>query len=460
MADEIISTAEDHDDRGDRSDRQVVAALILLHAERFLEVPSAVLLSDDKITVGREHAGLLLPDDSVSRSHALIERTGGATSFTVHDRESKNGVLVGRTRISSPTPITNGDIVSFGNVVFRFLVGPRSMVMDFGRYRIDGHVAGGRRAPKVTELVGGCLIDRVCFEIERIAPTELSCVLRGESGTGKELVARAIHRLSGKKGELVAINCAALPATLVESELFGYRRGAFSGADRDRAGLIRQAHEGTLFLDEIGDMPPDMQAKLLRVLESREVRPLGSSAAEPVDVRVVAASHVDLKEAVAQGKFRGDLLARLAEHTLLLPPLRDRREDMYLLTRTFLDAEGRSDVQFTPAAMRALILHDFPWNVRELRSVVKRALAFIEGKTIDEAALPEDIRGNARSSSTPAAVQEPLNEKRPSKQQLESLLAQNDGNVAALARAFDREPAQIRRWLKRYNLDADAYRKK
>ena len=162
-----------------------------------------------------------------------------------------------------------------------------------------------------TELVGGAQIDHIAADIERIAPTELSAVILGETGTGKEVVARGIHRFSGRRGSLQAINCAAIPHNLLESELFGYRRGAFSGADRDKPGLIKLADNGTLFLDEIGDMPLDAQAKLLRVLQSREVFPLGATTPERVDVRVVCATHRDLYQYVKEGKFRGDLLARL-----------------------------------------------------------------------------------------------------------------------------------------------------
>jgi len=166
-------------------------------------------------------------------------------------------------------------------------------------------------------------------------------VILGETGTGKEVAARGIHRASGRRGSFQAINCAAIPPSLLESELFGYRRGAFSGADRDKPGLIKLADGGTLFLDEIGDMPLDAQAKLLRVLQAREVFPLGATTAEHVNIRVACATHRDLNRLVKEGKFRGDLFARLNEHVVRLPPLRERKEDVYQLARSFTARYGR-----------------------------------------------------------------------------------------------------------------------
>ena len=252
-------------------------------------------------------------------------------------------------------------------------------------------------------------METIAHDIERIAPTELSCMVLGETGTGKEVVARAIHQLSHRKGSLQAINCAAIPQNLLESELFGYRRGAFSGADRDKPGLIKLAHEGTLFLDEIGDMPLDAQAKLLRVLQSKEVFPLGATTAEHVDVRVACATHRNLREQVRDGKFRGDLYARLNEHAVSLPPLRQRKEDIYLLAKAFAARYGRPDVGLTFSFMLALVHYDWPYNVRELESCIKRGLALTGGAPLDAKHLPEDIAdemksyGDKRKPSPPSA---------------------------------------------------------
>src|SRR5690606_25971381 len=205
-------------------------------------------------------------------------------------------------------------------------------------------------------------------------------------------VARELHRLSGRQGPFCAVNCAAIPAHLIESELFGWKRGAFSGADRDRVGLVRAAHRGTLLLDEIGDMPLDAQAKLLRVLQTKEVLPLGGTQPERVDVRFVAATHQDLARLQREGRFRQDLYARLNEYELRLPPLRERKEDVYALVRAFLARHGRPDLSPSVPFMVALLHHDWPYNVRELEAAVKRALTLAEGLTLEPELLPEAVR--------------------------------------------------------------------
>ena len=238
--------------------------------------------------------------------------------------------------------------------------------------------------------------------VERVAPASASVLIRGESGTGKELVARRVHDLSDRaRGPFVAVNCAAIPDTLVESELFGHRRGAFTGADRDRPGKFRQADGGTLFLDEIGDMAPAAQAKLLRVLQEGIVEPLGGEPV-PVDVRVLAATHRDLKALSVEGRFREDLLFRLRVVEIELPPLRDRSGDVLLLARHFLASSARAGLAFAPEAERALLAYPWPGNVRELANAVERATIFCRGLEIQPEDLPQDVRG-AAGEGRPAA---------------------------------------------------------
>src|SRR5262249_54035969 len=202
----------------------------------------------------------------------------------------------------------------------------------------------------------------------RLARRSHDVLLTGESGVGKEVTARWLHQISGRRGQLVAVNCAALPEQLLEDELFGHTKGAFSNAHTDRTGLIRAAHEGTLLLDEVGDMPLALQAKLLRVLEDRRVRPLGSEREIPVDVLVIAATHQGLRGMVANGRFREDLLARLGLLPLPVPALRERREDLGLLIRRVLLElpDGLEKIRFEMDALRLLLLHSWPLNVREL----------------------------------------------------------------------------------------------
>ncbi len=228
--------------------------------------------------------------------------------------------------------------------------------------------------------------------IERAGPTDISVTLRGESGTGKELAAQALHRASPRRhNRFVAINCAAIPPTLLEAELFGYERGAFTGAYRQTPGKIELAQGGTLFLDEIGDLPPDLQAKLLRFLQERVVERLGGRQEIAVDVRVVSATHRDLAERIAAGSFREDLYYRLAEITLELPPLRDRPGDAILLARHLLarfgEELGKRRVTLTPEALAAIDAYAWPGNVRELQNRLKRAIIMAEGRRIGRADL-------------------------------------------------------------------------
>ncbi|MBI5462784.1 MAG: sigma-54-dependent Fis family transcriptional regulator [Gammaproteobacteria bacterium] len=242
-------------------------------------------------------------------------------------------------------------------------------------------------------------------EIERVAPYKTNVLITGESGTGKEAVARSIHEL-GPRAERpwVAINCSAIPRDLIESELFGYVKGAFTGAVRNRMGRLEQANGGTLFLDEIGDLSPDLQAKLLRVLQEREFSPLGSDAVRRVDVRVIAATNHDLHALVEQGKFREDLLYRLDVYNIHIPPLRERADDVPLLAQSFLNdlrAEmGKSVAQFSAEALAVLSAYDWPGNVRELRNAVERSLLSCRGEVIGVDDLPDKVVGAGHAQRT------------------------------------------------------------
>jgi len=252
-----------------------------------------------------------------------------------------------------------------------------------------------------TDLIGatpGML--RVLDLARKVAPSAASVVIQGPSGSGKEVLAHAIHSLSPRRdGPFLALNCAAIPATLVEGELFGHEKGAFTGATERRPGLLELASGGTLFLDEVGELPLEMQAKFLRVLEERKVRRLGGRAEVEVDLRVLSATHGDLKEAVLQGTFREDLYFRLAVFTVDIPPLRERAADVPLLAQHFVErfaAETAKRVQgFAPGAMRLLTAYAWPGNVRELRNVVERAVILADGEVIREEHLPPGLEAAA-----------------------------------------------------------------
>ncbi len=232
--------------------------------------------------------------------------------------------------------------------------------------------------------------------VKVVAPTEATVLITGESGTGKELIARAIHFNSNrKKKQLVTINCAALSETLLESELFGHEKGAFTGADKRRDGRFMQAHKGTIFLDEIGEISVPMQAKLLRAVQEREIQRLGSDTALSVDVRIVAATNKDLKKEVEAGNFREDLYYRLHVMVLKMPPLRDRQDDVPLLANFFLERFAEKNRKklsgFTPVAMDMLIRHPWPGNVRELENAVERAVILSMGEYVTEKELPPTV---------------------------------------------------------------------
>jgi len=285
-------------------------------------------------------------------------------------------------------------------------------------------------------------------QIARLADLETSILISGESGTGKELVARALHRESRRsQGPFVAINCAALPENLLESELFGHVRGAFTDARDNRLGLFLEASGGTLFLDEIGELPLPLQPKLLRVLEERRVRPLGGNREIDCDVRIVAASHRDLGEAVREGKFRDDLFYRLNVIQLALPPLRDRGNDILLLAQDFISEMARRFNKSVsglsePAAAR-LLAYRWPGNIRELRNVIERALALTRHDRITVEDLPEQLRPHrddppqAGGGSTPPLL--PLAEVE--RRYIQEVLDRVEGNQTLAARilAVDRK---------------------
>ncbi|HEU4452252.1 MAG TPA: sigma-54 dependent transcriptional regulator [Longimicrobium sp.] len=285
--------------------------------------------------------------------------------------------------------------------------------------------------------------------IRRAGPTDATVLVTGESGTGKEVVARALHAESRRRaGPFVALNCSALPADLVESELFGHLKGAFTGADRDREGMFEAAHRGTLFLDEIGDLALPAQAKLLRALEERQVTRLGSTRPVDVDVRVVAATNRPLERMAAEGSFRDDLLYRLRVIALHLPPLRERREDVLPIAHHFLAEmaarHGREIRGFGEGARRALLAYDWPGNVRELRNAVERAVVMTEGEMVEAGDLPPQLGESAAPLRPVEAALAGLSftEARERAVEafergfLEAALERHGGNVSATARAL------------------------
>jgi len=455
------------------------AGLVLLYARNFEQFHPAYPFHHPTVVIGRDAtADVCVPEQAVSRNHARIVFDSGR--WVLKDLGSRNGTMVDGAFVTHDVELEHLHEIRVGDALFKFVA---SSADKYAAYHIDGRVFGERRAKSADALIGGWQMDMIGAELERIAPTQLSCVLMGETGTGKEVAARELHRVSGRRGSMQAINCAAIPHNLLESELFGYRRGAFSGADRDKPGLIKLADGGTLFLDEIGDMPLEAQAKLLRVLQSREVFPLGATAPEQVDVRIVCATHRDLHQFVKDGKFRGDLFARVSEHLVKLPPLRERKEDVYQLAKLFCRRYGTLQLTFSFSFVVALLHHDWPFNVRELESCIKRATALAEGDAIDVGQLPDAIASLMRdygARAAPGSLAERERESRmppsgmlsvtpspaavssrrppPTEAALRDLLMRHRGNIAAVGRELGKERMQVHRWMKRYNISVEEYR--
>ncbi len=343
------------------------------------------------------------------------------------------------------------------NGAFGFLTKPvdkDELLAQVGR-AIDAGSAGATVSDAWRDEIVTCSgrMEELLAQARMAAGTDVSVLITGESGTGKELLARAIHRASQRsRKSFIAVNCGAIPETLLESELFGHEKGAFTGAVQSRPGLVQEADGGTLFLDEIGDMPATAQVKLLRMLQEGTVRRVGSTRDTDVDIRVVSATHHDLRESIESGDFRDDLFYRLNVVNLRLPPLRERREDIPLLATHFLEQITGPDPHarkvFAPAALETLLRGDWPGNVRELRNFVERCAALTPSKLISAGQVRRllDEQGNALPSLADARDAF-------TRQYLCQLLRLTHGNVSRAARLAERNRTDFYKLLKRFHLD-------
>ncbi|MCY1079181.1 sigma-54-dependent transcriptional regulator [Archangium lansingense] len=347
--------------------------------------------------------------------------------------------------------------------------------MERRRLRLQAEVLGRESPPgtgfSFTGVVGRSAAMQESHRlIEQAARLDITVLLTGETGTGKELAARAVHLNSARRERpFVAVNCGALPAELVESELFGHGKGAFTGAAQAKAGLFEEANGGTLFLDEVGDLPLNAQVKLLRVLQEREVRRVGETRPVQVDVRVVAATHRDLRAEAAQGRFREDLFYRLNVFPVQLPPLRERKEDIPLLAAHLLDkhgkAMGRTLEGMTPEALRVLVGYPWPGNVRELENTIMRAVAVAAGPAVTERDLPSEVRERQEGALPGGAAKHlpyrdalDLARDRFSREYLTALLRDFEGNVTRAAEHAGIERESLHRLLKRYSIRSDDFK--
>lgn len=350
----------------------------------------------EEVRIGSmEDNELVIRDDTVSRYHCKIAQEDNG--YVLVDLRSTNGTFVNKVRIREAF-LKPGSTIGVGGAQLRFNALEQEVHIVASQAQQCGGLIGAN--PKMREIYA---------IIEKIAPTATTVIIEGETGTGKEVVAQTIHALSNRRnGQLVVFDCGAVPPNLIESELFGHEKGSFTGAVMTREGLFEQADSGTIFLDELGELPLDLQPKLLRALEGREVRRVGGGKSIKVDVRIIAATNRDLEDEVSAGRFRQDLYYRLSVVRLRMPALRERADDIPLLVNHFLSngsynrsGNAQRVKHVAPEAMAALQAYPWPGNVRELVNVVERAVSFSEGDTITLTDLPESVRTPARGGSRP-----------------------------------------------------------
>ena len=386
-----------------------------------------------------------LDDPLLSRAHCEVKLNDQGVE--VRDAGSLNGSFVNGQSFTR-TALREGDILGLGNILLLLHRAPRSFTP--------------RPHPR---LIGGSAkLSRLLEDVDRVAPRQTTVLVQGETGVGKELIAQEVHLASGRQGRFVAVNCGAMPEALLLSELFGHTRGAFTGADRERTGLVQAAEGGTLFLDEIGEAPPGLQVALLRLLQEQEYRPVGSSQVHKADVRFVAATHRDLSVLVAQGQFREDLFGRL-RWALHVPSLRERPEDIPLLARHFVRQHAGRPLDIHRSLMLLMLRYRWPRNVRELDAWIERLC--VEQSDAD-CLRPSDWIQLAVSAQEPslaaapvqAAAAAPLTDRsvKPSAESLRQLFFAVNGNVKALAGRLGVSRNTLYRWFKEYEIDPDALR--
>jgi DNA-binding NtrC family response regulator len=393
------------------------------------------------LLIGRsERCAIVLDDPNVSKVHAEVQATPRGVRLV--DLQSRNGTFIGEASIVEAY-LTGQCEFYCGETRLLFVPEPVQQVQVKAPTRFGGLVG---TTPEMVELFA---------KLQRFAPTSMSMVIHGETGTGKERVAQAIHDASPRRDKpFIAVNCAAVADTLLEGELFGHVRGAFTGADRARDGFFIEADRGTLLFDEVGEMSSAMQAKLLRVLENQEVRPVGTGRSRKVDVRTLFATHVDLRHAVNQGRFREDLYFRMAQVTVSIPPLRRRMDDLPLIVDDLLAQLGRPHIKIDEAGMAALLAHTWPGNVRQLRSVLQAALVESDG---DRLMLERALAGTltAAPPSRPSDLYDDA--KRDFERRFYTALhIRYAGNLSRIARAAGKQRATVREALRALGLYDDA----
>ena len=428
------------------------------------EAPLRMRLNDlDEVALSRgdrRHIGVVsngvtrrlcveIADDWMSANHAGVIREGSV--WRLVDRGSKNGTKVNGQRERSVV-LCDGDWLEVGRTFLLYrerLASVAEAPQWFDARDLDAPAGLATMSPELAERFD---------ELARLAASKAPVVLRGATGSGKELLARAMHTLSRRRGRFIAVNCAGLPETLLESELFGYVKGAFSGATSDREGLVAASDGGTLFLDEIGDLPGFAQAKLLRALQEQAVRPVGGTAEVRVDLRVICATHRNLEELAKNGEFRDDLLGRLGS-SFELPPLSERREDLGLILdavlRGIADPRART-AELSSAVIRRFLNYAWPRNVRELQKVLERAIALAKSGPVGLGHLPPELLAQTPGTALPKEYVELSVDEQAERCRLSELLRVHRGNIAAVARDMQMVRSQVQSRMKRYGIDRES----
>jgi transcriptional regulator with GAF, ATPase, and Fis domain len=390
-------------------------------------------------------AALVVSDPLVSSEHARITRVSPG-GFELADLGSKNGTLVDNVRQEGGARLRNGALVFFGNQIGLF-----RMVSTLELEAIKAELV----SPLGPVATTSPTLAIACDRLRRLAGADGEMLILGETGVGKEVYARAVHAHSGRRGRFMAINCAAIPRDLVESELFGYRQGAHSTAHQAKAGLIEEAEGGTLFLDEIGEMTHEAQLKMLRFLQDRELTPLGSTRPRKIDVRIIAATNRTTSSGKTPLGLRDDIIARLGAAPIHLPPLRHRIEDLGALAAHFL--ASTPGTAFDQPAFRALSLYEWPLNVRELQKIVTTAAVLTGGqRPISLRDLPEPI---TRAATTQPGIMRRAAGPSPTPAQIEDLLRRYNGNVADVSRELGKHRAAVWRWMKKWGIGVEKFKK-
>ena len=417
-----------------------------------------ITLNKNRMAIGkRENNDFILTDKTVSRNHLEIEYS--SDSFLLRDLDSTNGTYLNGSRVKEAY-LTPGDTIKVGNTTLEFNAFDEKVKIEPSQSEIFG------------ELVGKSRKMRQIFSIlEKISPTQATVIIEGETGTGKDLVARAIHHHSARKAQpFVVFDCSAVAPNLIESELFGHERGAFTGAVKSRRGAFEAGIGGSIFLDEIGELTLDLQPKLLRALEQREIKRVGSNAAAKIDVRVICATNRNLRKEISETRFREDLYYRLSVVKINLPPLRDRPEDIDFMIEHFLKSapynklpDGALKVtKINDEAIKLLHRYQWPGNVRELHNVIERAVSFVEGQEITRSHLDfifsELEHGEERTERMPVDTDVPFKDAKQQivesfeKEYLAELLQRHNHNLSKASREAKIDRKHLRNLLKKYNI--------